>query len=71
MIFQAKAQLEKLKEAEEKAEETAKSRIQAIQEKIDESAKGMTTQNEEHQKQKQELEEKCQNEIAKLEVPYY
>jgi flagellar biosynthesis chaperone FliJ len=63
--------LEKLKEAEEKAEETAKTRIQAIQEKIDESAKGMATRNEEHTKLKQELEEKCQNEIAKLEVPYY
>jgi hypothetical protein len=47
-----KVQLEKLKEAEKKA----KPIIQAIQEKIDESAKVMATRNAEHQKQISELE---------------
>jgi hypothetical protein len=61
--------LEKLKEVEEKETPI----IQAIQERIDESAKGMATQNAEHHKRKYELEElkeKCQKKIAKLEVPY-
>jgi hypothetical protein len=52
-INQATAQLEKLKVAEEKK---AKTIIQVIQRKIDESAKKMATQNAEYQKQKQELE---------------
>jgi hypothetical protein len=52
-INQATAQLEKLKVAEEKK---AKTIIQVIQRKIDESAKEMATQNAEYQKQKQELE---------------
>jgi flagellar biosynthesis chaperone FliJ len=54
-----KTQLEKLKEAEEKhkeLEEKAKSNIQAIQQKVDESAKGLATKNAEYQKRKQELE---------------
>jgi predicted house-cleaning noncanonical NTP pyrophosphatase (MazG superfamily) len=57
-------QLEKLVEAEKKT----KPIIQAIQEQIDESAKEMASQNAEHQKRKQELEEKYQKQIAELEV---
>jgi septal ring factor EnvC (AmiA/AmiB activator) len=56
--------LETLKEVEEKA----KSTIQAIQEKIDESAKEKATQNAAHLKQKQQMEEKYQTKIAELEV---
>jgi hypothetical protein len=63
-IFQTKVPLEKLKKAEQKAN----SIIQEIQEKIDETAKGMATRNAEYQKRKQELEEKCQKEIAELKV---
>jgi hypothetical protein len=44
--------LEELKVTKEKA----KSIIQTIQEKVDESAKEMATRNAEHQKRKQELE---------------
>jgi hypothetical protein len=65
--------LEKLKETEEElkvTEKKAKSTIQGIQENIDESAKQMATRNANHHKRKQELEEKCQKKIAKLEVHY-
>jgi hypothetical protein len=51
-------QLEKLKVVEEKlkADEKAKLNIQTIQQKVDESAKGLATKNAEYQKRKQELE---------------
>jgi hypothetical protein len=51
-MSQIHLQLEKLKEAEEKAKTT----IQAIQQEIDESAKIMASRNAEHQKRKEELE---------------
>jgi chromosome segregation ATPase len=57
-------QLQKLEEAETNAKTT----IQRIQQQIDESAKQMTTENAEYQKQKQELEEKYQKENSELEV---
>jgi TPP-dependent pyruvate/acetoin dehydrogenase alpha subunit len=47
------ARLKKLKVAEEKK---AKTIIKGIQQKVDESAKKMATQNAEYQKRKQELE---------------
>jgi predicted house-cleaning noncanonical NTP pyrophosphatase (MazG superfamily) len=56
--------LEKLKKAEQKT----KLIIQEIQEKIDESAKEMATRNAEYKKLKEELEVKCQKEIAELKV---
>jgi TPP-dependent pyruvate/acetoin dehydrogenase alpha subunit len=52
-LSRATARLEKLKVAEEKK---AKTIIKAIQQKVDEAAKKMATQNAEHRKQKQELE---------------
>jgi chromosome segregation ATPase len=50
-LIQAKAQLATLKEAEEKTKAT----IQEIQQKIDESAKEMASQNAEHKRRKWEL----------------
>jgi chromosome segregation ATPase len=58
-INQAKEQLEKLKETEEKA-------IQAIQQNIDESAKEMAAQHAEFEKQKQELDEKYANFVKEM-----
>jgi hypothetical protein len=52
-INQVKAQLEKLKVANE---EKAKTTTQVIKQKIDDPAKEMVAQNAEHQRQKQELE---------------
>jgi hypothetical protein len=46
----------------------AKSSIQATQQKVDESAKELTTKNAEYQQRKQELKEKHQMEIDELEV---
>jgi hypothetical protein len=57
-LFVVFHQLEKLKVVEEKlkADEKAKLNIQAIQQKVDGSAKGLTTKNAEYQKRKQQLE---------------
>jgi hypothetical protein len=66
-MSQIQLHLEKLNEIEGKAKIT----IHAIQQEIDESAKKMVTQNAEHQKRKQELEEKHQKEMAELEVFHF